>query len=66
MPLAFGEADAREARSRLLARIAFAGPVRIEDRERHVVERAGAGKKIEGLEHEADLLVAVLRERIGA
>ena len=36
---------------------------RIEEGERDVVERAGPRQQVEGLEHEADLLVAVERER---
>jgi hypothetical protein len=42
----------------LLARALMAVP-RIEERQRHVVDRGGARKQIEVLEDEADLLVAI-------
>ena len=39
--------------------------MRVEERQCHVVERARPRQQIEGLEHEADHLVAIVRERVG-
>ncbi len=65
MPRALAEPDLDQARMRLVARVALV-PMRVEQGEGDIVERAGARQQIEILEHEADGLVAILRERIGA
>ena len=65
MVLAMGEPDLGEAGLGLVARVAVAAR-RIEQGEGDIVERAGPRQQIEGLEHEADLLVAVERELIRA
>ena len=63
--LAMGEPDLGEARLGLLARAGMPVP-RIEEGERHIVEGARPRQQVEGLEDEADLLVAVGGELVGA
>ena len=63
--LAMRESDLGETRLGLLARVGVAVP-RIEEGQRHIVERARPRQQIEGLEDEADLGVAVGGELVGA
>ena len=65
MVLAMGEPDLGEAGLGLVAGARMAAR-RIEQGERDIVERAGAREQVKGLEHEADLLIAIARKLIGA
>ena len=56
--LAHGEFGALEA--------LFAGHAGIDQRQFHVVQRGGAGQQVEGLENEADFLVADARQLVVA
>src|SRR3990170_6035836 len=65
MMLAIGEPDLGEAGFGLGAG-SFATARRIEEGEGDIVERARPRQQVEGLEHEANLLIAVERELIRA
>src|SRR3989337_2982510 len=65
MMLAVGEPDLSEAGFGPIARVLVPAR-RIEEGEGDIVERARPRQQVEGLEHEADFLVAVERELIRA
>ena len=60
-PLA--EADRLERRGGALAALLGADAAPVEQRQLHVLERDGPRQQVEALEHEADLVVADVRER---